>query len=344
VKVSWFMDVREYLNDDGQALLALCSPFALTDERLDGGPFTLAEWNKIEKQIQQSSWKHPAELQGRTADQIAKTLSISMGDANRIARLLERSGRIALELENIFSRGMWVVTRMDQLYPAKLRDTLKHQAPTVLFGAGEIQLLGRGGVAVIGSRNIDEAGTLFAREAGRKIAESGLPVISGGARGTDRLAMEGALQSGGFAIGALADSLEATIRKADVRDFVINGRLALLTPYSPTAGFSIGAAMGRNKVIYGLADFAIVVSSDYQTGGTWAGASEALKTNWCPVFVRESADAPKGNRELVKLGAVGLPEEELGKISNLTNWMREKVKRTLVEQELFDLDAPREEQ
>jgi len=338
------MDVREYLSDDGQALLALCSPFALTDDRLDGGPFTLAEWNKIEKQVEQSSYKRPAELQGRTAYQIAKTLSISRGDADRMTRLLERSGRMALELENIFSRGMWVVTRMDELYPTKLRDTLKHQAPTVLFGAGEIQLLGRGGVAVIGSRNIDEAGTLFAREAGRKIAESGLPVISGGARGTDRLAMEGALQSEGFAIGALADSLEATIRKPDVRDFVINGRLALLTPYSPTAGFSVGAAMGRNKVIYGLADFAIVVSSDYQTGGTWAGASEALKTNWCPVFVRESADAPKGNRELVKLGAVGLPQEELGKISNLTNWMREKVKRTLVEQELFDLDAPREKQ
>jgi predicted Rossmann fold nucleotide-binding protein DprA/Smf involved in DNA uptake len=334
------MDVRQYLSDDGQALLALCSPFALTDDRLDGGPFTLAEWNKIEKQIQQSSWKHPAELQGQTADQIAKTLSISMGDANRIALLLERMGSMTLELENIFSRGMWVVTRVDELYPAKLRETLKHQAPTVLFGAGDVALLTRGGVAVIGSRNIDEAGTSFAREAGRKIAESGFPVISGGARGTDRLAMEGALQSDGFAIGALADSLEATIRKADVRDFVINGRLALLTPYSPTAGFSIGAAMGRNKVIYGLADFAIVVSSDYQTGGTWAGASEALKANWCPVFVRESPDVPKGNRELARLGAVALPENELGKISHLTNWMREKVNRTLVEQDLFDLNAP----
>ena len=334
------MDVRQYLSDDGQALLALCSPFALTDDRLDGGPFTLAEWNKIEKQIQQSSWKHPAELQGQTADQVAKTLSISMGDANRIALLLERTGSMTLELENIFSRGMWVVTRVDELYPAKLRETLKHQAPTVLFGAGDVALLTRGGVAVIGSRNIDEAGTSFAREAGRKIAESGFPVISGGARGTDRLAMEGALQSDGFAIGALADSLEATIRKADVRDFVINGRLALLTPYSPTAGFSIGAAMGRNKVIYGLADFAIVVSSDYQTGGTWAGASEALKANWCPVFVRESPDVPKGNRELARLGAVALPENELGKISHLTNWMREKVSRTLVEQDLFDLNAP----
>jgi len=41
------------------------------------------------------------------------------------------------------------------------------------------------------------------------------------------------------------------------------GRLALLTPYSPTGAFR-PAAMGRNKVIYGLADFAVVVSSDYR--------------------------------------------------------------------------------
>jgi DNA processing protein len=335
------MDVREYLSDDGQALLALCSPFALTDDSLDGGPFTLAEWNKVEKQIHQSAWKRPAELQGKTAEQIAKTLSISIGDATRIARLLDRSGRLALELEGIFSRGMWAVTRLDEQYPAKLRETLKHQAPTVLFGAGDIQLLTRAGVAVIGSRNIDEAGTLFAREAGRKIAEAGLPVISGGARGTDRLAMEAGLAADGVAIGALADSLEATIKKADVREFIVDGRLTLLTPYSPTAGFSVGAAMGRNKVIYGLADFAIVVSSDYQTGGTWAGASEALKSAWCPVFVRENAGAPKGNRELGRLGAIGLPEDELPKISNLANWMRDKAKGTLVEQELFDLNASR---
>lgn len=335
------MDVRDYLSDDGQALLALCSPFALTDDRLDGGHFTPAEWNKVEKQIEQSEWKRPSELQGRTAEEIAKTLTLPKGDGDRIARLLERSGRMALELENIFSRGMWVVTRMDDLYPPKLRDSLKHQAPIVLFGAGEIELLSRGGVAVIGSRNIDEAGSAFARAAGSKIAESGSPVISGGARGTDRLAMDGALQADGFAVGALADSLESTIRKPDVREFVLNGRLALLTPYSPAAGFSVGAAMGRNKVIYGLADFAIVVSSDYQTGGTWAGASEALKANWCPVFVRDCADAPKGNRELRKVGALSLPAEELPKIGNLTNWMRERSKHTLVEQELFDLKAPR---
>ena len=69
--------------------------------------------------------------------------------------------------------------------------------------------------------------------------------------------------------------------------------------------------MGRNKIIYGLADFAVVVSSEFQTGGTWAGATEALKGDWCPVFVRTSEQLPKGNCELLKLGALALPESEL---------------------------------
>jgi predicted Rossmann fold nucleotide-binding protein DprA/Smf involved in DNA uptake len=218
---------------------------------------------------------------------LSKTLALPPDEAERIARLLEFSTQLSVELQFLFERGLWAVTRVDELYPARLRDTLKHQAPTVLFGAGDIRLLQRAGVAVVGSRNIDEAGAAFAREVGAKAVAAKRPVVSGGARGTDRIAMQAALEADGLAFGALADSLERTARQADVREFVGDGKLVLLTPYAPTAGFSVGAAMGRNKLIYGLAEFAVVVSSDHQTGGTWAGAVEALKANWCPVLVRD---------------------------------------------------------
>src|SRR2546430_8653913 len=117
--------------------------------------------------------------------------------------------------------------------------------------------------------------------------------------------MDGGLEAGGTAVGVLADSLIATVNKADVRELLLDGQLVLLTPYAPTAGFSVGAAMGRNKMIYGLADMAVVVSSDFETGGTWSGAVEALKARWCPVFVRDG-NVPKGNKELIKRGAVPL--------------------------------------
>jgi predicted Rossmann fold nucleotide-binding protein DprA/Smf involved in DNA uptake len=189
---------------------------------------------------------------------------------------------------------------------------------------------------VIGSRSIDEAAAAFAKEVGRKTVAAGLPVVSGGARGTDRLAMDGAMEAEGTAIGALADSLEATVRKSDVRELLLDGRLILLTPYAPTAGFSVGAAMGRNKLIYGLAEFAVVVQSDFQTGGTWAGAVEALKAGWCPVFVRETAETPKGNRELLKLGAAPLPEAELESTDNLPEWLRQHAKFKEKQANLFE--------
>jgi DNA processing protein len=331
------MNVTDYLNDDGLVVLALCSALALPEGAATGGtaPFTLSEWNKLARQIHGSPLERPAALAGRSAEELVRDLSLPADDAERIAALLDRAGRLALELEDLFSRGMWAVTRLDDRYPKKLRDALKHQAPTVLFGAGDPPLLSRGGLAVIGSRDIDEAGTAFAQEVGRKAAGARLPVVSGGARGTDRLAMGAALEADGLAIGVLADSLERTVRQPDLRQLLLDGQLVLLTPYAPTAGFSVGAAMGRNKVIYGLADYAVVVSSDYQTGGTWAGAVEALKAGWCPVFARDGADVPKGNRELLKLGAASLAEADLKTTDSLPDWLRDHAKTKPVERDLF---------
>jgi predicted Rossmann fold nucleotide-binding protein DprA/Smf involved in DNA uptake len=331
------MTPHDFLTEDGMAILLLCSSLGLEQKSAPGfcPPLTLSEWNKLATRISSSPLKSASGLLGHSVAELGGTLEIPPDEAERLAQLLERGSRLTLELESLFSRGIWAITRADPTYPARLRDSLKHHAPTVLFGAGEIQLFRRAGLAVIGSRNIDATGTAFAKETGRKSAAAGTPVVSGGAKGTDRLAMEGALEAGGNALGVVADSLDRTIRQPDVREFLLDGRLLLLTPYAPTAGFSIGAAMGRNKVIYGLADFAVVVSSDFQSGGTWAGAVEALKAGWCPVFVRDGAEVPKGNKELIRLGAVPLPESEFAAMADLPQQLRELVPGKAVEQDLF---------
>ena len=91
----------------------------------------------------------------------------------------------------------------------------------------------------------------------------------------------------GSAVGVLADSLEKVIRTRQAA--LRRGDLCLVTPYSPNAGFSVGAAMGRNRLIYTLADYAVIVASYAETGGTWAGATETLKNGWVPIFVLEHA-------------------------------------------------------
>jgi predicted Rossmann fold nucleotide-binding protein DprA/Smf involved in DNA uptake len=330
------MDARDFLTDDGRAVLALCSAFGADDtSSAEAAPYTLSEWNQLARAIQSSNLQRPAALAGRSTEELTTSLAVPSDEAERIRRLLDRGAVLAPQLEELFARGIWAVTRADPRYPARLKQTLKHQAPSVLFGSGEIEFLQRGGVAVVGSRNIDEEGTAFARLVGKKCAESKMPVVSGGARGTDRIAMEAAVEAGGAAFGVLADSLERTVRQPDLRELLLEGRLVLLTPYSPTAGFSVGAAMGRNKVIYGLADFGVVVSSDFEKGGTWAGAVENLKAGWCPLCVRAGEGAPKGNRELLKQGAVALEESKLSDISDFAEWLRANAVARQPEPELF---------
>ena len=98
----------------------------------------------------------------------------------------------------------------------------------------------------------------------------------------------------------------------------------MVSTYNPEAGFNVGNAMGRNKYIYALADFAVVVSSDYRSGGTWAGGEEELRREGGrPIFVRSGPGVPKGNTELLKLKAQPFPPDAL------TGSLREALQRAL---------------
>lgn len=164
----------------------------------------------------------------------------------------------------------------------------------------------------MGSRHIDAEAEAFARAVGRSAAQSGMQLISGAARGVDETAMHGAFEEGGSVIGVMADSLLRAAVSGKYREGIRNGQLVLISTYNPEAGFNVGNAMGRNKYIYALADFAVVVSSDYQEGGTWAGADEELRREGGhPVFVRTGAGVPKGNTELLQRGAKPFPTDGL---------------------------------
>src|SRR6266404_5674469 len=164
------MSLNEYLSPDGQAVLALCSPFGLSPAEIEGDlqPLKLSEWNQLARRLERSPAKNPSALMGLDRGELAGQLGLEVEEGERIRRLLDRGGAQACELEKVFAQGIWVTTRLDDSYPAKLRDTLKEKAPTVLFGAGEASLLRKPAVAVVGSRNIDAAGTQYASEIGRQ--------------------------------------------------------------------------------------------------------------------------------------------------------------------------------
>jgi len=117
------------------------------------------------------------------------------------------------------------------------------------------------------------------------------------------------LEEGGHVCGVFADSLEDAAMNREHREFLLDGRLVLISRYDPRAGFNVGNAMQRNKLIYALADLALVVNSDLNKGGTWTGAMEQLeRLRLVPVFVRSTGEASAGLTALRKHGALEWPE------------------------------------
>lgn len=306
------------LSQDSFSLLVFCSQLVLPEEV---SPFKTREWTLLSQRMQAVSLS-PAHLLGLTNAELVERLGLIPEEATRVALLAARADLLGHELERLASRGIYPITRNEPDYPERYRLRLKEAAPTVLFYAGEKSLLGQPGIAVVGSRNLDEAGKECANFVGNACGLSGLVLYSGGARGVDTISMQSALEARGTAVGVLADSLEGAVRGR--RDALKRGDLCLVTPYSPNAGFSVGAAMGRNRLIYTLADYAIVVASDVETGGTWAGATEALKHGWLPVFVLEHEAMPDGNRVLLQKGALAFPHPFREPPTRLQAWLKEK--------------------
>jgi len=119
----------------------------------------------------------------------------------------------------------------------------------------------------------------------------------------DQAALAEAFQRDGTAVGVPADALDRRLRDPDTRRAVTSGRVCLVTPFKPSAGFSVANAMGRNKLIYALSRIALVVTTDLESGGTWAGATEALSRSIAPVAVWTGPGSGAGNEALVSLGA-----------------------------------------
>jgi predicted Rossmann fold nucleotide-binding protein DprA/Smf involved in DNA uptake len=293
-----------HLTPDTQAILLLCARFGNSSDSYSQ-PLSLGEYNSFTQWLIDRQLR-PADLLESNGQELLQTCELLNRD--RLESLLARGMMLALAVEKWTSQGLWIVGRGDRHYPARLKQQLGANAPAILYGVGDIKLLSQGGLAVVGSRNVDEDDIEYTKRVADDCAGNGIQIVSGGARGVDTAAMLAALDAGGTVVGILADSLAKSAVSAKYRSAIQSQRLTLVSAVDPQAGFNVGNAMGRNKYIYALADYGLVVSSDYNKGGTWAGAVEALKLEkGIPVFVKTEGNISQGNKQLLKLGAREFP-------------------------------------
>ncbi|EEY95324.1 DNA-processing protein DprA [Acinetobacter johnsonii] len=312
------------ISTNTQAILLLTAPLILGKGSQSFDLLTTKEYNLLARYLWKIG-KQPSDLLSSDAKDLIEKCS-NLINPERLNILLNRGFLLSQVIELWQSRSIWVISRADKAYPRLIKDKLKDQSPPILYGFGNLDLLNSGGLAVIGSRKIDDSIYNYSNNIGKLAAKFGTKVISGGAKGVDQAAMYGALHEGGYVCEVMAENLERAVLDAGRRNYLMSGNLILVSAYDPKASFNIGHAMQRNKLIYALSDASLVVASDFNKGGTWAGAAEQLdKLKFVPVYVRLDNES-KGLRELYKKGAIPWPNpqdinsfRQIFDVSNLAN-------------------------
>ncbi len=302
------------MNENSSVIVALCSHLCMQGCK----PLEPSEWTSLADKLI-SLKMQPKDIQYMSDAQMRDVLGFSEAQTERIKRLFDRSVSIGFELQRYNSMGIKVVTRADAEYPIMLKRRLKGGCPPLFYYAGDIGLASRPLAGFVGSRNIDEDDARFAERTVDKVNALGYGVVSGGARGVDSVSAARSLANGNVCVEYVADALLRKIKKREAIVPIQDGRMLALFAMKPDAGFTGSYAMTRNKYIYANSQGTIVVKSDYMKGGTWGGATNALKKELCTVFCRELPQS-YGNTGLIQQGAVPINDYWSGDVTAVSGF------------------------
>jgi predicted Rossmann fold nucleotide-binding protein DprA/Smf involved in DNA uptake len=189
-------------------------------------------------------------------------------------------------------------------YPADWLHSLGELAPPVLWKQGSMPVGKR--VTIVGSRDINPETRSFAKKTAIAVSESGGVVVSGGARGTDRIATS---------YGPAIEVWPCGILWGQRNKWGSEGA-SVLSPCAPNEPFSGVRAMERNLMLYALSPVSLVVHARFREGGSWQGAVEALRRKIGQICVPRSQEA--GLIALASLGATVIedPKEVIALMNN----------------------------
>ena len=266
-------------------------------------PLTVAQFRKLARRVRESE-KAPGDRELELSDLTA--LGYAAEDGKRILKLLDEEALLDRYLAKADRYGCVPLTRLTPGYPRRILEALGDDAPGCIWARGDLSLLERPGVALVGSRDLNPENATFARQVGREAANQGLTLISGNARGADRTAQEAALAAGGAVISILADRLT---------DHVPVPNLLYLSEEGFELEFSAQRALSPNRCIHALGLCAIAAQCTLRSGGTWDGSVKNLRHGWSPLYIFD--DKSESAEVLEQMGAVKLGFEALKDLRDL---------------------------
>lgn len=237
-----------------------------------------------------------------TRNQLLQVRGIGDDTADAIAGW-EKTVDLAGELKRIADSGCRVVIQADEEYPASLREI--YDPPIVLYIRGALTAKDKNTVAMVGSRQTTHYGIETARKLAYQLAYVGVTVVSGGARGIDTAAHQGALAAKGRTVCVLGTGLSFVFppENKDLFDRIAeNGAVITQFPFNRNADKQSFAI--RNRIVAGMTLGTVVVEADLHSGALIT-ANFATEYGRQVFAVPGRIDSPrsKGCHELIKKGA-----------------------------------------
>lgn len=283
-----------------RGLLLLCCP--LGDPM--AGALSLAQARELSRRARAAGIGEEDPFRDVTVKDVRR-LGYSEYEAGHIVSLLGRERQLDGYLLAAEKADVAVITRLDARFPQRLREQLGARCPAALFCRGDLRLLQRPCISVVGSRHLAQPGAQFAAQAGRLAAREGFTLCSGDAMGADRTAQEACLRGGGSVLIFPATELVY----CPVRENVL---------YAAEGGFEFGfsaqRALSRNRFIHAMGEKTLVAQTSFGKGGTWNGSLDNLQHEYSPLFVFD--DGSEGARALCARGAT--PVQALTSLQALT--------------------------
>src|SRR4051794_19848982 len=244
----------------------------------------------------------PVSILKASKQQLLRVHGIGEDTADAISSW-EKNVQLNDELTRVEQFGCHVITQEDEKYPELLRQI--YDPPLVLYVKGDLTGKDKNGVAMVGSRQTTHYGIEVARKLGYQLAYIGVTVVSGGARGIDTAAHQGALSANGRTICVLGTDINIVFPPENLELFErISASGAVVSQYPFNRKADKQSFAIRNRIVAGMTLGTVVVEANL-TSGALITANFATEYGRQVFAVPGRIDSPrsKGCHELIKKGA-----------------------------------------
>lgn len=197
----------------------------------------------------------------------------------------------------------------NKLYPDALRKI--KSPPKKLYVLGNETILNNESIAIVGSRNCTEYGVRMAKEFARDLAQNGVTIVSGMAKGIDSAAHIGAIEVQGKTIAVLGSGFNHIFPDKEVFEKILKYGGAVITEYEPDIDVFPQGFRDRNRIVAGLGMGVLVVEAKEKSGtGITAEYAKQFNRKVFCIPHRIGDEAGVGTNRLIKQGAMLVTETQ----------------------------------